>query len=152
MTFGLEALIRMIAHAERDYPNEACGLVFEGSAGERVVPIANAIDRYHARDPERFPRTARTAYLLDPKAQLEALEVAELAGERLAAVYHSHADVGAYFSEEDRAQALSAGGEPLLPGIEYLVLSVRSARCDAIECFRHEGGKWLQRSLPLPRT
>ena len=151
MPFGPDALSKMIAHGERDYPSEACGLVFEGPAGERVVEVANVVDRYHARDPERFPRTARTAYLLDPKAQLEALESADAAGEKLAVVYHSHTDVGAYFSEEDRAQALSAGGEPLLPGVEYLVLSVRAGRCDALECFRYEGGRWLQRTLALPR-
>ncbi len=150
MAYGPAALAQMIAHAEREYPNEACGLVFEGPAGERVVAVANVVDRYHARDPARFPRTARTAYLMDPKAQLEALEAAEAAGETLAGVYHSHADVGAYFSDEDRAQALSAGGEPLLPGAEYLVLSVRGARCDALECFRYEQGTWKQRTLPLP--
>lgn len=150
MELGPELLREMVAEGRRCYPNEACGLVFEGPGGVRVEPIDNAVDRYHAKDPERFPRTARTAYLMDPRKQLAALEKAEGAGERLAAVYHSHADVGAYFSEEDRAQALSAGGEPLLPGVEYLVLSVRAAGCDAIKCFRFEGGAWQERAIDLP--
>ncbi len=140
----------MIAEGRRSYPNEACGLVFEGPAGVRVEPIENVVDRYHAKDPERFPRTARTAYLMDPRQQLAALERAEAAGERLAVVYHSHADVGAYFSEEDRAQALSAGGEPLLPGVEYLVLSIRVAGCDAIKCFRFEAGRWQETIVEVP--
>ncbi len=151
MDYGPEALRAMVAEAERAYPDEACGFVFTGPGGARVEPIPNVVDRYHARDPERFPRTARTAYLMDPRRQMEALERAEASGERLAAVYHSHADVGAYFSEEDRAQALSAGGEPLLPGVEYVVLSVRSARCDDVRAFRHAGGAWSERAVPLPR-
>jgi [CysO sulfur-carrier protein]-S-L-cysteine hydrolase len=144
------ALQQMIAEGRRCYPNEACGLVFEGPAGVRVESVENVVDRYHAKDPERFARTARTAYLMDPRKQLAALEHAEAAGERLAAVYHSHADVGSYFSDEDRAQALSAGGEPLLPGVEYLVLSIRAAGCDAIKSFRFEGGGWLERAIALP--
>lgn len=146
-----DTLNAIIGHAERDYPNEACGFVFAGPRGERAVEIPNVVDRYHVRDPVRFPRTAQTAYLMDPKAQIEAMEAAEKAGEKLVVVYHSHADVGAYFSDEDKAQALSAGGEPLLPGVEYLVLSVRGRRCDALELFRYEGGgRWAQRSVPLP--
>jgi [CysO sulfur-carrier protein]-S-L-cysteine hydrolase len=147
---GAEALRQMIAEGRRSYPNEACGLVFEGPGGQRVEAIENAVDRYHAKDPQRFPRTARTAYLMDPRQQLAALERAEAAGERLAVVFHSHADVGAYFSEEDRVQALSAGGEPLLPGVEYLVLSIRAEGCDAILCFRFDAGTWQERAIALP--
>jgi proteasome lid subunit RPN8/RPN11 len=145
-----EALRQMIADGRRCYPVESCGLVFEGPAGVRAEPVENVVDRYHAKDPERFSRTARTAYLMDPLKQLAAVEKAEAAGERLAAVYHSHADVGAYFSEEDRAQALSAGGEPLLPGVEYLVLSIRAAGCDVIKRFRFEGGTWEEHAVDLP--
>jgi [CysO sulfur-carrier protein]-S-L-cysteine hydrolase len=144
------ALTQMIADGRRGYPNDACGLVFESPTGIRVEPIENVVDRYHAKDPERFQRTSRTAYLMDPRKQLVALEQAEAGGERLVAVYHSHADVGSYFSEEDRAQALSAGGEPLLSGVEYLVLSIRAAGCDAIKGFVFDNGAWRERSLALP--
>jgi proteasome lid subunit RPN8/RPN11 len=50
---------------------------------------------------------------MEPRAQLVALEAAELAGERLRDMFHSHADVGAYLSEEDRTMALTDEGEPL---------------------------------------
>ncbi len=145
-----EVIAAMVAEAERAYPAEGCGFVFAGPAGRRAEPIPNAVDRYHARDPDRFPRTSRTAYLMDPRRQMEALERADAAGERLAAVFHSHADVGAYFSDEDRAQALSAGGQPLLPGAEYLVLSVRAGGCDRILAFHHEGVRWQETEIALP--
>ncbi len=144
-------LRELIVEGEARYPNEACGLVFEGPAGRRAQAMANALDLYHARDPDHFPRTARTGYLMEPREQLAALEAAEQAGERLCAIFHSHADVGAYFSEEDMAMALDDRGEPLQPGVEYLVLSVRAGRCDAIKGFRLEGqGRSSERDLPLP--
>ena len=146
-----ELLRALIAESEARSPDEACGLVFEGPTGPRVQPIANALDRYHARDPNAFPRTARTGYFMDPKEQLAALEAAEQAGERLCAIFHSHVEVGAYFSDEDRAMALTDEGEPLQPGVEYLVLSVRGGRCDAVKGFKLlGGGQSSERDLPLP--
>jgi len=143
-------LREQVAEAERCYPKEACGLVFEGPAGTRVQAMENVIDRYHQRDPQRFPRTAATGYLIDPLRQLAALEQAERSGERLVSVFHSHVDVGAYFSEEDRAMALTDGGAPLLPEVSYLVLSVRGGRCDDLREFRFSGGRFEETVLPLP--
>jgi proteasome lid subunit RPN8/RPN11 len=140
----------LVAEAERCYPREACGLIFDGSAGPRVQPMENVIDRYHQRDPQRFPRTSATGYLIDPLRQLAALEAAEQAGERLLSVFHSHVEVGAYFSEEDRAMALTEGGVPLLPGVSYLVLSVRRGRCDDLREFQFSDGRFEERVLPLP--
>ena len=151
LDYSASLLRQLVAEGEARYPDEACGLVFEGLTGKRVLAMANALDRYHARDPDHFPRTARTGYLMDPREQLAALEAAEQAGDRLCAIFHSHADVGAYFSEEDRTMALIDEGEPLHPGVEYLVLSVRAGRCDAIKGFRLEGqGRSSERDLPLP--
>jgi proteasome lid subunit RPN8/RPN11 len=142
--------LALVAEAERCYPKEACGLVFEGPSGARVLAMENVIDKYHARDPERFPRTSATAYLIDPLKQLAALEAAERAGERLVSVFHSHVEVGAYFSQEDRAMALTEGGTPLLPDVSYLVLSVRGGRCDDLREFRFAGGRFDETVWPLP--
>ena len=60
----------MCHHAEKDYPNEACGIVI-GPKGKPnaigVFPIPNLQDELHAQDPERFPRRATTAYQMDPE-------------------------------------------------------------------------------------
>ena len=60
----------MIGHAEREYPNEACGIVL-GPKGKEIAfgvfPIRNIQDELHAADPARYPRSATTAYQMDPK-------------------------------------------------------------------------------------
>jgi [CysO sulfur-carrier protein]-S-L-cysteine hydrolase len=126
----------MVREAEARYPNEGCGLVFAGADGRlRVQAMENVLDRYHARRPDRFPRTSARGYLIDPLAQLGALEQAAARGETLRAIFHSHVEVGAYFSEEDRAMAFGPDGSPLLSQVEYLVLSVRAGRCDAARAY-----------------
>jgi proteasome lid subunit RPN8/RPN11 len=136
-TYDGAALRAMAREGEARYPREGCGLVFVSPDGVlRVQPMENVLDRYHARLPDRFPRTSERGYLIDPRAQLEALEQAEGRGEALCAVFHSHVEVGAYFSEEDRAMAFGADGSPLFLGVDYLVLSVRGGQCDAVKLFK----------------
>jgi len=105
------------AHCEARYPEEACG-VLSGPPAERLAtrvhPCANIQNRLHAEDPKANPRDARTAYRIDPKDLFEVTRVTRDQGLELKAIFHSHADVGAYFSDEDQAQAapvldLSAG-------------------------------------------
>jgi len=58
-------------------------------------------------------------------------------GEDLAIVWvDSHPDVGAYFSNEDRSMALGGGSDPLWPGVQYLVVSVRAGRVDGARIYR----------------
>jgi proteasome lid subunit RPN8/RPN11 len=133
----LEAVRR---HAERDYPAECCGVLLTrpgrgGAPGERrLLACRNDQDALHARDPVRFPRTARTAYYI---AAADLLEIgrSEAAGWTLELIYHSHVDAGAYFSETDRRNAL-IDGEPAYPGVTYLVLAVREGRSAEHHAFR----------------
>jgi proteasome lid subunit RPN8/RPN11 len=111
--------------------------------------MANAYDRYHDRDPGRFPRTSRTAYLFDPKEWLAVSQEVEAGQEEVACVYHSHIDVGAYFSAEDRIMA-APDGEPLLPGVGYLVVAVDGGKASAAKLFRWEGGAFQESVVPLP--
>jgi hypothetical protein len=70
-------LAAVIAHAERDFPHEACGVI-AGRVGaarlERVCPLRNVQDRYHARDPARYPRSSREAFRVDELERLRLLE------------------------------------------------------------------------------
>ncbi len=144
-------LTPVLAHLEAAYPNEGCGVVLKGPNGHRVRPMQNAYDRYHAVAPEQFPRTARTAYSFDPKEWLGVSQEADALGEAVSAIFHSHCDVGAYFSAEDRAMA-APDGEPLLPGVEYLVVAVDQGKATAAKAFRWEKNDFTERLVPLKRS
>ena len=121
-------LKEIFAHAKEGYPDEVCGVVI-GKPGDpkrnAVHRCANLANQYHQEDPVRFPRDARTAYIMDPKGLLRIQAEADAAGLDFIVFYHSHTDHDAYFSKTDRDLALF-NGEPLWPGAQYLVVSVRN--------------------------
>lgn len=143
-TYPPALLAQISALCEADPRREVCGFVIRRSGRMDVVPVENAADRYHARDPEAFPRTSREAYLMDPRAQLRVHEELAASGGEIAAVWHSHVEVGAYFSEKDRADAV-IDGAPVIPGAEYLVFGVRGGRVTEVKRFRFEGAEFLER-------
>jgi proteasome lid subunit RPN8/RPN11 len=124
-----DALAAIYAHARREHPNECCGVVFGPKAqpvAGRAVACVNIQDQLHAEDPQRNPRSARTAYNLDA-GDLFRLQKSLRGDEPAKIIYHSHVDVeradGAYFSDTDQAVA-QMEGEPTYP-IEYVVVDLR---------------------------
>lgn len=121
-----DALAAIYAHARRDYPHECCGMIFgprDTPIADRAVACANIQNRLHAEDPARFERDARTAYNFDAPDLFKLQR--SLRGEQPAKiVYHSHVEVGAYFSKTDEAAALF-DGEPSFP-VEYVVIDVKA--------------------------
>ena len=99
----------------------------------------NVQNELHAKDPERHPRDARTAYYIDP-ADLLRIGRLEAEGFTVAVIYHSHIDAGAYFSETDRRNALM-GGEPTYPDATYLVTSVMNGRVETTSAFRWDAAR-----------
>ena len=124
----------MHAHAREAYPDECCGMIFERDGREEIVRATNIQNELHAQDPDRFPRTAATGYTMGPEAapNLIRSERGEL---RLRAIYHSHPQRDAYFSQEDRKQAFGARGEPIYPQAGYIVMSVRDREVRATKVF-----------------
>jgi proteasome lid subunit RPN8/RPN11 len=112
----------------------------------RVEPIPNVADRYHAVDPERFPRTSRDSYLMDPKEQLRVHRELEAWGGEIVAVWHSHVETGAYFSAKDRADAI-VDGAPAVPGADYLVLGVRGGRVAEVRRYRWDGKDFVEAEI-----
>ncbi len=117
--------------AIREYPAECCGLLL-GNAGTealtRVFPCRNAQDLFHRTAPKDYPRTSRTAYLLHPEDLMRINAQLAKTTERIAAIYHSHIDKDAYFSEKDFQDATYEENkriEPSYPSTAYLVLSVK---------------------------
>ncbi|MFT4571591.1 MAG: proteasome lid subunit RPN8/RPN11 [Hyphomicrobiaceae bacterium] len=124
MKLDREVLNAMSEHSLEEYPEECCGLLIglpDGSV--RVHRIRNIQNEMHATDPERYPRTAATAYAGHPGDLRIGLEAADERDHKLVAFYHSHPDHDAYFSEEDIAQA-TPFGEPNYPDAVQVVVSV----------------------------
>jgi proteasome lid subunit RPN8/RPN11 len=98
----------IVAHAKRDHPDEACGVV-AGPAGsdrpERFVPMVNA-----ARSP--------TFYEFDPADLLALYKEMDARDEEPVVVYHSHTATEAYPSRTDIALASE-------PNAHYVLVSTR---------------------------
>jgi proteasome lid subunit RPN8/RPN11 len=129
-----EEVQRVQAQAVAEYPAESCGVLLTRAGERRLMACRNVQNELHAREPERHPRDARTAYYIDPA---DLLRVGRLEGEGFTVhvIYHSHIDAGAYFSETDRRNAL-LGDEPAYPHATYVVTSVMEGRVDAMAAFR----------------
>jgi [CysO sulfur-carrier protein]-S-L-cysteine hydrolase len=128
-------------HARTSYAKdeEACGYLTGPRDADRfcdeAVPLANLANRYHAMDPETYPRTGRTYFLIDPLKFARAVQTSADSGRPLRVLYHSHLDVGAYFSETDAAAATMGGDKPSYEGIVYLVTSIRQGVVDDHKLF-----------------
>jgi proteasome lid subunit RPN8/RPN11 len=136
--FGAALLARIAALCEADPEREVCGFVVRRGSALEVEPVPNVADRYHAKDPVRFPRTSRESYLMDPRSQLQVLESLDRDGAEIVAIWHSHVEVGAYFSAKDQADAVIDGVQQM-PGAEYLVLGVRAGRVTEVRRYRWDG-------------
>lgn len=100
----------IVAHAKRDHPDEACGVV-AGPAGSdrpvRVVAVPNA------------SQTPYTRYEFSSADLFALYRDLEDRGEEVVVVYHSHTHTEAYPSQTD----LTLAGEP---GAHYVLVSTRA--------------------------
>jgi proteasome lid subunit RPN8/RPN11 len=138
---------RIGAQAAAEYPAESCGVILTRASERKLLPCRNIQNELHARDPERYPRDARTAYYIDPA---DLLRIGRLEGEgfTVSVIYHSHIDAGAYFSETDRRNAM-LGDEPSYPQATYVVTSVVAGRVDAMAAFRWDPSQRDFLAVPL---
>ncbi|MGI8532527.1 MAG: Mov34/MPN/PAD-1 family protein [Geodermatophilaceae bacterium] len=109
----------IVAHARRDHPDEACGVV-AGPAGtdrpQRFVPMLNA-----ARSP--------TFYEFDSGDLLRLYRDLDARDEEPVVIYHSHTATEAYPSRTD----ISYANEP---GAHYVVVSTRDEAQAEFRSFR----------------
>jgi proteasome lid subunit RPN8/RPN11 len=109
----------IVAHARRDHPDEACGVV-AGAAGSdrptRHIPMDNA-----AR--------SMTFYEFNSMEQLRVWREMDDRGEEPVVIYHSHTATEAYPSRTD----ISFAGEP---DAHYLLVSTRQPEAEEIRSFR----------------
>jgi proteasome lid subunit RPN8/RPN11 len=119
LTIDRRILDEIIAHARRDHPEEACGVV-AGPAGSstpaRFIPMENA---------ER----SMTFYRFDAMEQLRVWREMDDRDEEPIVIYHSHTATEAYPSRTD----VSFAGEP---GAHYLLVSTREEQTTEVRSFR----------------
>jgi proteasome lid subunit RPN8/RPN11 len=110
---------QIVAHARRDHPDEACGIV-AGPVGsddpQRFVPMLNA---------ERSP----TFYRFDSMEQLRVWREMDDRDEEPVVIYHSHTATEAYPSRTD----IGLAGEP---GAHYVLVSTRDPEVAEFRSFR----------------
>ena len=91
---------------------------------------------------------AKTAYRMDDLQVSKILQSTEDAGGKLVAIYHSHIDCDAYFSEEDQ-MAAQLFGEPAYPGVTYLVVSVIDRKVETRKAFSWSADSSQFEEVPL---
>jgi proteasome lid subunit RPN8/RPN11 len=114
----------IVAHARRDHPDEACGVV-AGPAGsdrpERFIPMLNA-----ARSP--------TFYEFDSMDLLRLYREMDDRDEEPVVIYHSHTATEAYPSRTDVSYASE-------PGAHYVLVSTRDPDQVEFRSYRIQDGE-----------
>jgi proteasome lid subunit RPN8/RPN11 len=121
-------------HAQETFPEECCGAILTFPSADEVRRITNIQNVMHAKDPQSYPRDATIAYVMEPKELLAVLKEADSGKAMLKAFYHSHPNHDAYFSAEDKRQAMF-GDEPSYPDAVYLVISIYDREVKAIRAY-----------------
>lgn len=128
-------LAELVRLSEESPDREACGFVARGQDGElHLLPVPNVAER------------AGSAFRMDLPAQLAALSALAARDGQVDAVYHSHVDADGRLSAQDRAEAI-AGGVPLFPGADQLVVGLRRGRVVEIRRYRWDGAEFVE--VPL---
>ncbi len=114
----------IVAHARRDHPDEACGIVAGAEGSDqptRIVEMQNA---------ERSP----TFYRFDSMEQFQVWREMEARDEEPVVIYHSHTSTPAYPSRTD----ISLASEP---AAHYVLVSTRTEDAVEFRSFRIVDGK-----------
>lgn len=123
---------QIVAHARRDHPDEACGVV-AGPAGsdrpERCIEMANA---------ERSP----TFYRFDSHEQLKVWREMDDRDEEPVVIYHSHTATEAYPSRTDVSYASE-------PDAHYVLVSTRAPGTAEFRSYRILDGEITEEPVEI---
>jgi proteasome lid subunit RPN8/RPN11 len=130
LTIDQAAYDAIVAHARRDHPDEACGMV-AGVDGRpnRVIEMTNT-----ARSP--------TFYEMDSMEVLRTLRGMDDADEELLAIYHSHTATEAYPSRTD----ISIAG---FPEAHYILVSTREPDATEFRSYRIVDGEVTEEEVTI---
>ncbi|RZS34076.1 proteasome lid subunit RPN8/RPN11 [Herbihabitans rhizosphaerae] len=125
----------MVAHARRDHPDEACGVIAgpdESDRPERFIPMLNA-----ARSP--------TFYEFDSADLLKLYRELDANDEVPVVIYHSHTATEAYPSRTDVAYASE-------PFAHYVLISTRDPETHELRSFRIVDGEVTEEPVEVVET
>ena len=126
---------KIVAHARKDHPDEACG-VLAGSAGsdrpERFIPMENA---------ERSP----TFYRFDSAEQFRVWREMDDRDEEPIVIYHSHTATEARPSRTDISYASE-------PGAHYVLVSTRDESETEFRSFRILDGEVTEEPVAVQQS
>ena len=120
----------IVAHCDREYPKEACGLLAgtDGSVAQ-AYPMTNV---------ENSP----IGYAMDPKEQLLVEKQMRQRQQRLIGIYHSHTASDAYPSSVDVSLAIS-------PDVSYVLVSLKNRRQPVLNSYRIDGARITPESVRI---
>ena len=135
LTIDQETVDAIVAHARRDHPDEACGVV-AGPVGSdrpaRFVAMTNA-----ARSP--------TFYEFDSQDLLALYREMDDRDEEPVVIYHSHTATEAYPSRTDVSLAME-------PGAHYLLVSTREPDATELRSYRIVDGEVTEEEVRVVAT
>jgi proteasome lid subunit RPN8/RPN11 len=127
-----ELVDEIVAHARRDHPDEACGVI-AGPEGtdrpERFIPMLNA-----ARSP--------TFYEFDSADLLKLYRELDANGEVPVVIYHSHTATEAYPSRTDASIAAE-------PDAHYVLVSTRDPEVHEFRSYRIVDGEITEEPVEI---
>ena len=135
MKLNKETIGKINRHALEEYPEECCGIITENQNTQTVHLCKNIQNQLHKEDPAVYPRDAKTAYMIERDEFDKVIVSARGNGEEIIALYHSHPEHEAFFSEEDHA-AQTVFGEPEFPDAVHVIISVINRKIQEIRCFK----------------
>ena len=105
------------------YPEEGCGILLKRSGSNRISDAQSIRNMISGEKAKRF-------FMIDPLELAEIEKKTENEGLTIAGFYHTHPDSRACFSKEDE--------EFMVPGMFYMILSVKGGRCDDVRIYIKE--------------
>lgn len=114
LTIGREIYDKIVAHARRDHPDEACGVVAGPAGSDKAVRFVEMMNA------ERSP----TFYRFDSQEQFRVWREMDDNDEEPVVIYHSHTATEAYPSRTDVSYASE-------PNAHYVLVSTREP--DSVE-------------------
>jgi proteasome lid subunit RPN8/RPN11 len=129
LTLKKELLARLIGQCQKEFPNEACGILAgRNNIAEKVYPLTNISDN------------PKLCYAIDSKEQLTIFKQLRDENLEMLAIYHSHINVEAYPSKRDVDLAF-------YPDSSYIIVSLALLQPPVARSFKISESKISEEEL-----